>query len=353
MADPGYVYLLRDVDTRTAGVPSDYLKLGKSKNEPNKRIKTLQTGNPRLITKNWYFSPEMTKLETFLHHYFSGDRVRGEWFLLDSTREASDVIPTIETHIEEQVAYLGHCASHELWSEVPDNGEARAPTTEEQRLSDELRGAREAKILAEAQRDIHDANLRAAIGTSNGIEEILALQLKTHTAWKLDKAQFLASLTDEEKNACHELLTKWKSTATFQNRGGNLAALDPTLETALAAAVALAPLPADIPTTNLSNPELGRTSALETEHQAWLDCKREVAVQGWIIAQREAALKASIGEYKEITGVMKWVREQRTTSTYNESEAKRLFELRMIPFMQPPASETSISVVINEARPYP
>ena len=37
MADPGYVYLLRDVDTRTAGVPSDYLKLGKSKNEP-KRI---------------------------------------------------------------------------------------------------------------------------------------------------------------------------------------------------------------------------------------------------------------------------------------------------------------------------
>ena len=329
MSDPGYVYLLRDLDTRSAGVNSDYLKLGKTKNDPIKRIKTLQSGNPRLIIKNWYFTPEMTKLETFLHHYFSGDRVRGEWFL------------------------LGHCTSNELWSEVPDNGESRDPTPEEQTLSDELRSAREAKLLADAQRDIHDANLRAAIGTSNGIEDILELQLKTYTTWKLDKAQFLASLTDEEENACHELLTKWKSTATFQNRGDNLAALDSTLEAALAAALALAPLPADIPTTNLSNPKLGRTTALETEHQEWLDCKTEVAVQSWIIAQREAALKASIGEYREITGVMKWVREQRTTSTYNESEAIRLFELRMIPFMQPPASATSISVVINEARPYP
>lgn len=353
MSDPGYVYLLRDLDTRSAGVNSDYLKLGKTKNDPIKRIKTLQSGNPRLIIKNWYFTPEMTKLETFLHHYFSGDRVRGEWFLLDSTREASEVIPTIETHIEEQFAYLGHCTSNELWSKVPDNGESRDPTPEEQTLSDELRSAREAKLLADAQRDIHDANLRAAIGTSNGIEDILELQLKTYTTWKLDKAQFLASLTDEEENACHELLTKWKSTATFQNRGDNLAALDSTLEAALAAALALAPLPADIPTTNLSNPKLGRTTALETEHQEWLDCKTEVAVQSWIIAQREAALKASIGEYREITGVMKWVREQRTTSTYNESEAIRLFELRMIPFMQPPASATSISVVINEARPYP
>ena len=353
MADPGYVYLLRDVDTRTTVVTSDYLKLGKTKNDPIKRIKTLQAGNPRLLTKNWYFTPEMTKLETFLHHYFSGVRVRGEWFLLDSTREANEVIPIIETHIEEQFAYLGHCTSNELWSRVPDNGEQRDPTPEEQTLSDELRGAREAKILAEAQRDIHDANLRAAIGTSDGIDEILMLQLKTHTTWKLDKSPFLASLTDEEKNACHELLTKWKSTATFQNRGDRLAALDSTLEAALAAAVALAPLPADIPITNLSNPKLGRTTALETEHQAWLDCKTEVAIQGWIIEQREAALKASIGEYREITGVMKWVREQKTTSTYNESEAKRLFELRMMPFMLPPASETSISVVIEEARHYP
>ena len=351
MADPGYVYLLRDVDTRAAGAPSDYLKLGKTKNEPNARINILQTGNPRQITRNWYFTPEMTKLETFLHHYFSGDRVRGEWFLIDSTRETNEVIPTIETHIEEQTAYLGHCASTALWTGVPDNGQARNPTTEEQTLSDELRAAREAKILAEAQRDIHDANLRAAIGTSNGIEDILLLQLKTNTAWTLDKNQFLASLTPEEHNACHDLETKWKSSATFQNRGYNLATLDPTLEANLTAAQAL--VPSSISDSNLSNPPMARTSALIAEHQAWLDAKRDVAVQAWIIVQRQEELKASIGEYREITGVMRWPRGEKTASVFNKEEAKRLFELRMISFMTPPPSPTSISVVINEARPYP
>lgn len=351
MADPGYVYLLRDVDTRTAGTPSDYLKLGKTKNEPNKRINILQTGNPRLITRNWYFTPEMTKLETFLHHYFSSDRVRGEWFLIDSTRETNEVIPTIETHIEEQTAYLGHCASNELWADVPDNGQARDPTTEEQTLSDELRAAREAKILAQAQHDIHAANLRAAIGTSNGIEDILLLQLKTHTAWKFNKNPFLASLTLEEQEACHDLETKWKSSATFQNKGDNLATLNPTLEAALVAAEAL--VPSNIPDSNLSNPQMARTSTLETEHQAWLDTKRDIAVQEWIINQRQEELKASIGAYKEITGVMKWQRGNKTTSVFNGDEAKRLFEVRMIGFMTPPPSPTSISVVINETRPYP
>ena len=351
MADPGYVYLLRDVDTRAAGTPSDYLKLGKSKNDPNKRINTLQTGNPRELTRNWYFAPEMTKLETFLHHYFSGDRVRGEWFLIPSSRETTEVRPVIETHIEEQTAWLGNCTSNELWSDVPDNGQARNPTTNEQTLSDELRAAREAKILAQAQHDIHDANLRAAIGTSNGIEDILELQMKEHTTWKFNKSQFLASLTPEEHNACHSLETKWKCTATFQNRGDNLATLDATLEAALVAAQAL--VPSNIPDANLSNPKLSRTPALETEHQAWLDTKREIAVQDWIILQRQEALKACIGEYREITGVMKWPRFTETKSVFNEEEAKRLFELRMIPFRTPPPTPTSISVIINEARPYP
>lgn len=351
MADPGYVYLLRDVDTRTGAAPSDYLKIGKTKNEPNDRINKLQTGNPRLITRNWYFAPEMTKLETYLHHYFSGDRVRGEWFLIDSTRETNDVIPTIETHIEEQIAYLGHCASTKLWANVPDNGQTRDPTPEEQTLSDELRTAREAKILAEAQRGIHDANLRAAFGTLNGIEDILMLQLKTNTTWKFEKTLFLASLTPEEHSACHDLETKWKSSATFQNRGDNLATLNPTLEAALAAAKAL--VSSSISDSNLSNPQMARTSALETEHQDWLNAKREITVQDWIIAQRQEELKASIGEYKEITGVMKWARGEKTASVFNEEEAKRLFELRVISFMTPPPSPTSISVVINEARSYP
>lgn len=351
MADPGYVYLLRDVDTRTAGAPSEYLKLGKTKNNPDKRIDTLQTGNPRLIIRNWYFTPEMTKLEKFLHHYFSGDRVRGEWFMIDSTRELNEVIPTIETHIEEQTAFLGHCANNELWSVVPDNGQTRNPTTNEQRLSDELRAAREAKILAQAQHDIHDANLRAAIGISNGIEDILTLQVNEHTAWSFNKSQFLASLTTEEHNACHVLETYWKSSASFLNRGDKLPTLDAALEAALVAAQA--PVPSNIPEANLSNPQLARTPSLETEHQAWLDTKREIAVQNWIILQREEALKACIGEYREITGVMKWPRYNETKPVFNQEEAERLFGLRMIPFTSPPSSPTSISVIINEARPYP
>ena len=65
----GYTYLLLSVDNDG----NEVHKIGISKNHPNLRVKTLQTGNPNLISLiNFYESENYKKIEKILHlKYFS------------------------------------------------------------------------------------------------------------------------------------------------------------------------------------------------------------------------------------------------------------------------------------------
>ena len=73
----GYVYLFLETDS--AGLET--YKIGITKNDPKKRIKQLQTGNPRKIDLlKSYTSENYLKVEKWLHRkYFVKTEAKNEW----------------------------------------------------------------------------------------------------------------------------------------------------------------------------------------------------------------------------------------------------------------------------------
>ena len=349
MATPGNIYLLRDTDLLTGAV-SNYLKIGKTVNPTPSRVSGLQTGNPRqIIPEDSFFVPMMTDMETYLHHWFSSDRIHGEWFDIDDTRMTNEVIPKINQLMQEQTDFISNLAIIGWLDKSYDNGTSRSPTSDEQTLSDELKSAREALRMAEAHHKIDDCKLRAAIGSSNGIKDIVMLIEKNQPP-SFDQAGFIASLTAVQRALCLSSGVGFSSKATFQNRGDSLTILDSALKIALDYAKALDPTP--LPLINASNPILPRNSALETLHRNWLGSRRGVAEQKWIIKQKEVELKVSVGQDREIVGVMKWIREDaQFTDKFSKTNAKEHLGDEVIPFETP--KPNLLAIEINECRPYP
>jgi hypothetical protein len=96
----GYVYLLLQTDID--GHESH--KIGISKNDPNLRIKQLQTGNPNNISLlKQYYSKNHLKVEQWLHRKYSNQttEAKNEWRILtdehvfsfiDDCKEADETI---------------------------------------------------------------------------------------------------------------------------------------------------------------------------------------------------------------------------------------------------------------------
>lgn len=72
----GFVYLMQQ------GVDGPY-KIGFTQNNPVRRIKQLQTGNPEKIRLVSQFAASVA-VEAYLHGKFSDLRLQGEWFKPDS-----------------------------------------------------------------------------------------------------------------------------------------------------------------------------------------------------------------------------------------------------------------------------
>lgn len=78
----GHVYILVQIDHKGG----ETYKIGITKNDPAKRVLSLQTGNPNEIrVLNSYTSDNYKKIEKILHNkYFkSKTSVQNEWFNLD------------------------------------------------------------------------------------------------------------------------------------------------------------------------------------------------------------------------------------------------------------------------------
>jgi hypothetical protein len=77
----GYVYLILEVNEHG----DEHYKIGISKNEPEKRLKQLQTGNPnRIDILKFYKSENYKRVEKWLHSKYSSFRTlaNNEWFKL-------------------------------------------------------------------------------------------------------------------------------------------------------------------------------------------------------------------------------------------------------------------------------
>jgi len=78
----GYVYILQEWDNA-----EKRYKIGVSKNEVEKRIKQLATGNSsEIVLVDKYECENYRKVETMLHRYFASKHKRGEWFELDDSQ---------------------------------------------------------------------------------------------------------------------------------------------------------------------------------------------------------------------------------------------------------------------------
>jgi hypothetical protein len=95
----GYVYLLLQIDFDG----NESYKIGITKNEPNLRLKQLQTGNPNKISLHRkYETKNYLKVERWLHRkYQTKTEAKNEWFqledkhvfsFLDDCKKADDVI---------------------------------------------------------------------------------------------------------------------------------------------------------------------------------------------------------------------------------------------------------------------
>lgn len=91
-----YVYLITD---------GTYTKIGIS-NNPQKRLRSLQTANPRKLsiahTVQLESKDDASLLEFALHQYFDKARVSGEWILLPF-EIIKDAIPIVEQHIKNEL----------------------------------------------------------------------------------------------------------------------------------------------------------------------------------------------------------------------------------------------------------
>lgn len=346
----GDIYLIRDRDLRvTPPVQSTYLKIGIAKDTPS-RVKDHQTGNPRKVETTYrQLVPGKSELETFLHHYFSTDRIRGEWFWIDGAREASDVMPILTAHHNEQIAHQANLVVIDTVKGSIDNGTERAPTTVEQTLSDELKTAEELLAMANAQHEIHGYNLRAMLSSGNGIDGVITLKQKLSPA-KFDKTAFIASLTPAEFALCHSSGTELKSDIKPLHQKRTLPTIDPTLNTAKTAAKALSPT--TIPITDLANPVVSRSSSIESEHHEWLRTRRDIVIHKWTVNQKKAELMASIGADREITGVLRWTRENVPfTDKWSLTDAKKNLETKYQAHCT--AKPDIVEVKIHKGKPYP
>lgn len=74
----GYVYLLEEEDNE------GFYKIGSTRSKDiNKRLRQLQTGNPkRLLLKDFFHTNHVFKLESMLHNRYKTTNIINEWFEL-------------------------------------------------------------------------------------------------------------------------------------------------------------------------------------------------------------------------------------------------------------------------------
>lgn len=319
----GWVYLLREKDFLTGEI-GRYLKIGLTERDVPDRVKEHQTGNARQVISVYEkHVPLMSAMENHLHHVFSSDRINGEWFDMDDDRVNNELIPMIERLADEQVETKINKQAAAEFKKQYDNGTVRDPTAAEQALHEAYLDAKHAHTLAKARHAIDDTNVRVLIGTSESIEGVVVVKSKSQNK-QFDKTAFLKSLTADEFALCHETVTEFKAGSPKIVGVKNLKTLDAQLDADKKAAEAAIGTPPSL--SNIGGGEEVRTTAAEQAHAAYLASRKAVRETEWDVERHAASLAVAIGEDREITGVVSWVREDVTTENkWNADLAKTHF----------------------------
>jgi Meiotically up-regulated gene 113 len=172
-----FVYIMRN------GV-TNVVKIGRARNVESRRGQFM-TGNPEELTLiDSIETDEPGRCETFLHRIFESKRVRGEFFALTPI-EAQDAARRAREYVADHLP-----AEHEAkrLAQTDCDGPARPPDDRERGLHRELLEARESRSRWKFECDRLENELKARIGTSEGIEGIASWT--THTKTTFDEASF-------------------------------------------------------------------------------------------------------------------------------------------------------------------
>ena len=298
--------MLRERDF-LSGQIGQYLKIGVTEREVDKRIKEHQTGNAREVFSIYEkHVPFMSKMETHLHHNFSTERINGEWFDLTEQRVQSEVIPFIEKLSKEQEAFMANSSHLESYLNLPDSGLIRDPDTEEKQLFEEYKSVDKALIVAKAKNKLLDLRIRNFIIESKGIHGVVSLHRKSQSNY-FNKASFIKSLSPSEYALCHNDVVEFSSKVKFSH-AANIKNLNLDLKNELKTQEQLIKDNA-LTLSNLSKSLSERSVEVENIHAEYLSSRKDFKALEWNKELLTSEFLSKLGIDREIRGVVSWVRE--------------------------------------------
>jgi len=348
--DEGEIYCIREVDFISKS-PTQYVKLGKTKRDTAQRLKEHQTGNPRQEKSEFsLYTHMMSSLEKYLHYHFASDCVNSEWFVIDTPRVFSDVVPLIQSLAAEHNHVRPIFNEWKSQSKSICNGKSIPVTAAHQTLHTTYIQQYEAYKKAEAAMHIASFELRNKIGISNGIKNMV--YLVTTEQIPFNQVNFLASLSSTvDRNKCHKTETKVLPEIPKISGELPLSKIDPALNTRLKALEAT--YDANKPNiSNLAQPALPITSALTTLHSTYLNSKKDYKEAEWKLQKTTAELVSMLGDNKEIPNIIIWDRQQVSKTKFEKEWAKKYFPTEYQAEEGTPITKIH-RVKIDEGKKYP
>lgn len=348
--DEGEIYCIREVDF-ISKTPTEYVKLGKTKRDTAQRMKEHQTGNPRQETAEFvHYTDMMSSLEKYLHYHFANDCVNSEWFVIDTPRVMSDVVPLIQSLAAEHTLVRPVFDEWKAQSKTICNGNSIAATAAHQTLHATYLQQYARYKKAEAVMRIAELELKSVVGTSDGIENMV--YLVTTEQIPFDKTAFLASLsTQVDRDKCHKTETKVLPEAPKISGESPLSKIDPALNARFSALEKA--YEANKPDmSNVAQPALAVTSALITLHGNCLTSKKEFKEAEWALQKTTAELVSMLKDNKEILDIITWDRKQVTKTKFEKDWAKKYFPTQYHANQGTPVTKIH-RVNIDEGKKYP
>ena len=343
---PGWIYCIREEDYLDGSI-GRFVKLGLTKRTVPIRIREHQTGNPRKEVSEYDLYLEMMDYaETYLHHYFAQDRIGGEWFDMDNAKVLAEVAPLLQT-LEAEMAV--EKPNFIVWSNLKttrSNGNVIGPTPAVSALHQSYILAEENHTIAEARHKIHDNNLRALVGTNDGIEGVLTL-IENNKSDSFNKDDFTTLVTAAQLAQCDDTKTTFKGNLIVES-GRNLATLDPVLDAQLTASAGRITVSPNL--TNLTNAETPLIQSIKDEHMAYLGTLRQLKEAEWECYKLKAQIVVALGANQGITGVVTWRRYDDTKTAFSAKKAKELFPTEYNNSLRP--VQNTVSVKIHRGRKY-
>src|SRR2546426_11333497 len=129
--EPWYVYFLSLVDPANPDRDFELVKVGITKNDVERRIEQLQTGNPYQIRcEASFLTPVARQVEHWVHRTNASRVAQLEW--LRVPRQGIQDLVTITRCEAERLAHIAEARAR--WSQQTSNGQSRSASVKESQL---------------------------------------------------------------------------------------------------------------------------------------------------------------------------------------------------------------------------